>query len=116
MQQGVERTWADAISVVRQLLHHRQPEDGLVGRMDEYMNPDEAEEEFPLVTGHRSTIPPLLPESNIDSVVSNFDSRAQLRPKWEAEASMNRRHYATLMLFLLVALSGSRLWAQGPPY
>ena len=43
MQQGVESTRSDAIPVVRQLLHHRQPEDGLVGRMDEYMNPNKAE-------------------------------------------------------------------------
>jgi hypothetical protein len=29
---------------------------------------------------------------------------------------MNRRHYSKLILFLLVVLSSSRLWAQGPPY
>jgi hypothetical protein len=29
---------------------------------------------------------------------------------------MNRRHCSKLILFLLVVLSGSRLWAQGPPY
>jgi hypothetical protein len=57
MQQGVESPRSDAIPVVRQLLHHRKPKDGLVGHMDEYMNPYEAEKEFPLVTGHSSTIP-----------------------------------------------------------
>jgi len=44
---------------MRQLLHHRQPEDGPVGRMDEYMNPYQTKKEFPLVVGHRSNIPPL---------------------------------------------------------
>jgi hypothetical protein len=57
VQEGVEGSGTDAIPVMRQLFHHRQPKNGLVGRMNEYMNPYEAEKEFPLVTGHRSTIP-----------------------------------------------------------
>jgi hypothetical protein len=57
MQEGVEGSGTDAIPVMRQLLHHRNPEDGLVGRMYEYMNPYQAEKEFPLVTGHSLNIP-----------------------------------------------------------
>jgi len=30
-----------------------------MGRVDEHMNPYQAEEEFPLVIGHRSNIPPI---------------------------------------------------------
>jgi hypothetical protein len=41
-----------------QLLRHRKPEDGLVGRMYEYMNPYEIGIAFPLMIGHRSNIPP----------------------------------------------------------
>ena len=43
MQKWVESSRPDAIPVMRQLLHHRQPKDGLVGRMHEHMNPYEAE-------------------------------------------------------------------------
>ena len=53
MQKGVESSWPDAISVVRQFLHHRKTEDGFVRRMYEYMNPYQAEIEFSLVTEHR---------------------------------------------------------------
>ena len=42
---------------MRQLFHHREAKDGLVGRMYEYMNPYKAEKEFSLMTGHRSNIP-----------------------------------------------------------
>jgi hypothetical protein len=44
---------------MRQLVHHRLPKDGLMGRMDEHMNPYQAEKEFPLMIGHRSNIPPI---------------------------------------------------------
>jgi hypothetical protein len=60
MQEGVESSRPDAIPVMRQFLHHRKAEDGLLRRMHEYMNPDQPEKEFSLVTGHQSTIPPLI--------------------------------------------------------
>jgi hypothetical protein len=57
MQEGVEGSGTDAIPVMRKFLHHRKPEDGLVGCMYEYMNPYETEKEFSLVIRHRSNIP-----------------------------------------------------------
>lgn len=57
MQERVKGSGTDAVPVMGKLLHHRKPEDGLVGRMYEYMNPYETEKEFPLVIGHRSNIP-----------------------------------------------------------
>ena len=58
MQKGVESSRPDAIPVMRQFLHHRKAEDGLLRRMYEYMNPYQPEKEFSLVTGHQSNIPP----------------------------------------------------------
>ena len=52
VEQGVERSRADAIPVMRQLLHHGEAEDGLVRRMQEHMDPYQSDEEFALVTGH----------------------------------------------------------------
>jgi hypothetical protein len=57
VQQGVESSWPDAISVMRKFLHHRKAEDGLLRRMYEHMNPYQTEEELSLVTGHQSNIP-----------------------------------------------------------
>ena len=74
MQKGIESSRPDAIPVTGEFFHHRQPKDGLVGRMYQDMNPDEAEKEFSLVIGHQSNIPSFLPESNLDSVKSDFDS------------------------------------------
>jgi len=59
MQKRVESTRPNSIPVVGQLLPHRLPKDGFMGRMDEHMNPYQAEKEFPLVIGHRSNIPPI---------------------------------------------------------
>ena len=42
MQERVESSRANAIPVMREFLHHRKPEDGLVRCMDEYMNPYKA--------------------------------------------------------------------------
>jgi hypothetical protein len=67
MQERVESTRTDAIPVMRQLFHHREPKDWLMGRMYEYMNPYKAEKEFSLMTGHRSTIP-LLNQNRISIV------------------------------------------------
>ena len=52
MQKGVESSRPDAIPVMGQFLHHCKPEDGLVGRMYQDMNPDEAEKDLSLVIGH----------------------------------------------------------------
>jgi hypothetical protein len=61
MQKGVESSRPDPIPVMRQFLHHRNAEDGLLRRMYEYMNPYQSEKEFSLVTQHRSNIPPFDP-------------------------------------------------------
>jgi hypothetical protein len=61
MQERVKGSGTDAIPVMRQLLHHREPKDGLMGGMYEYMNPYEAKKEFSLMTRHRSNIPLLNP-------------------------------------------------------
>ena len=78
MQKRVESSRSNAISVMRQFLHHCKTEDGLVGRMYEYMNPYQAEIEFSLVTGHRIKYTSVQPESNLDSVISNFDNNPTL--------------------------------------
>jgi hypothetical protein len=44
--------------VMRQFLHHRRAKDGLLRRMQEYMNPYQPEKEFSLVTGHPFNISP----------------------------------------------------------
>ena len=59
MQKRVESTRPDAIPVVSQFLHHRLPEDRLMGRVDEHMNPYQAEKEFPLMIRHKLNIPPI---------------------------------------------------------
>ena len=61
MQKGVESSRPDAIPVMRQFLHHRNAEDGLLRRMCEYMNPYQPEKEFSLVVLHQSNIPPFDP-------------------------------------------------------
>lgn len=75
MQKWIESSWSDAIPVMGQFLHHRKAEDGLLIRVYEYMNSYQPEKEFSLVTGHSSNIPRFLPESNFDSLVSEFDNR-----------------------------------------
>jgi hypothetical protein len=67
VQKGVESSRPDAISVMRQFLHHRKAEDGLLRRMYEHMNPYQTGKEFSLVTGHQSNIP--LFEPNRISIV-----------------------------------------------
>lgn len=39
-----------------EFLHHRHPEDWLVGGVDEHVNPDQSGEEIPLVTFHSASI------------------------------------------------------------
>ena len=74
MQEGVESSWSDAISVMRQFLHHRKTEDGFLRRVYEYVNPYQAEIEFLLMTGHKIKYTSAQPESNLDSVLSDFDN------------------------------------------
>jgi hypothetical protein len=48
MQERVESSGANAITVMRQLLHHGQSKDGLVRSVHQHVNPYESEKEFPL--------------------------------------------------------------------
>jgi len=57
MQKGVEGSGPDAIPMMLQLFHHREAKDGLVGCMDEHMNPNETDEESPLEIRHLINIP-----------------------------------------------------------
>ena len=57
MQEWVEGARANAISMMRQLLHHGQSKDWLMGSMHQYMNPYESEVEFPLLFQHNVNIP-----------------------------------------------------------
>lgn len=52
MEERVEGSRTDAIAVVGQLLHHGEAEDGLVRRVSEHMDADEAEVEFALMLDH----------------------------------------------------------------
>jgi hypothetical protein len=73
VQERIKGSWPDTIPVMCQFVHHRLPKNGLMGRVDEHVNPYQTEKEFPLIFGHISNIPPVSPESNTDSVISNFD-------------------------------------------
>jgi hypothetical protein len=57
MQQRVQRSRPDPVTVMRQLLHHGQPKDRLMRGMHQHMNPNQAEKEIPLLSGHPFTIP-----------------------------------------------------------
>ena len=56
MQEWVEGSRTNAISMRLQLLHHGQSKDRLVGGMHQHMNPYESEEEFPLLFQHKINI------------------------------------------------------------
>lgn len=47
MQQRVQRSWADAIAMMLQFLHHGKPEDRLVSSVNEHVDANKASEEFP---------------------------------------------------------------------
>ena len=70
MQERIEGSGANAVSVMRQFLHHGQTEDRLVSRMHQHVNADQAEVEIALTIGHNATIPLEL-ESNC--MLSVFD-------------------------------------------
>jgi hypothetical protein len=117
VEERIESSRSDAIPVMGQLLHHCESKDGFVGRMDEHMDPYQAEKEFPLVISHRLNIPPV--NQNRSSIVYYRNpivhpaSQSPGRP----EASMQYcSRCLKLVLFSLVVLTAGRLWAQGPPY
>src|ERR1035438_4561825 len=51
VQQGVEGTGADAITVAGQFLHHAEPEGRLFGCVVQHMQADQAGVEIPVLTG-----------------------------------------------------------------
>ncbi len=52
VEERIERSRPDVVSVVLQLLHHGQPENRLVNRVQEHVDPYKAEKEFPLMWWH----------------------------------------------------------------
>ena len=56
VEQRVEGSRADPVSVVFELIHHRQAKDGPVSGVDQHVNSDKAGKEIPLRAFHRSTI------------------------------------------------------------
>ena len=62
VKERVKGARTDAIAVLLQFLHHRKPEDWLVRRMDQHVDPNEPVVEFPLVIPH--TI-----EYNLDALI-----------------------------------------------
>jgi hypothetical protein len=67
MQERVERSRPDAIPVMRQLLHHGQSKDGLVGSVHKHVNPYESEKEFSLFLQHKVNIP-LPAQTELDNI------------------------------------------------
>ena len=56
VEERVESSGADAIAVVSKLLHHGETEDGLVRRVGEHVDADEAEVKFALVFQHKTHV------------------------------------------------------------
>jgi hypothetical protein len=54
VQEGIKRTRADAIPVMFQFFHHRETKDGLVHCVQQYMDANQAVEEFPFLIGHEN--------------------------------------------------------------
>jgi hypothetical protein len=57
VQERVQRAGTDPISVVPELLHHRESEDILVSCVNEHMNPNETGEQLSLMLDHIMNIP-----------------------------------------------------------
>lgn len=57
MQERVKSPGANAVSVMRQLLHHGQSKDRLVRGVQKHVNPYESVKKFPLLLEHRINIP-----------------------------------------------------------
>ena len=70
MQERVQRSRADAISVMCQFFHHCQPKDRLVRGMHEHVNPYESEIELSLLFQHKFNI---LLGAILDWIISKFD-------------------------------------------
>jgi hypothetical protein len=60
MQERVERSRANAVAVMRQLLHHGQSKDGLVSRVHQHVHADESGKELSLFLQHKINIPLLV--------------------------------------------------------
>jgi hypothetical protein len=52
VKQRVQGAWADAITVMLQFLHHGQTKDGLVHRVQQHMDADQAIEKLPFLVSH----------------------------------------------------------------
>ncbi len=64
MKQRIQCARPDAIPMMRQFLHHSQPEDRLVPRMQQHVNANQAVEKFPrmlLHTNHYTAVHMILP-------------------------------------------------------
>lgn len=59
MQEGVESSRADAVSVMRQLLHHGQSKDRLMAGVHKHVNSYEPEKQHSLLFQHKTNIPQL---------------------------------------------------------
>ena len=58
MEKWPERSGANAIHVVFELLHHRHAEDWLMGSMNQHMETNQAGEKLTLMTFHSCYSPP----------------------------------------------------------
>jgi hypothetical protein len=57
MQKRIQRSRPDPVAVMRQFLHHRQPEDRLMRGMNQHMDPYQPKKKFPLLFQHSMNIP-----------------------------------------------------------
>ncbi len=57
MQERVEGSGANAITVMRQFLHHGRAKDGLVRSMRKHVNPNKSQKDIPLLFQHNINIP-----------------------------------------------------------
>ena len=71
VEERIEGSGADAVAVMGEFVHHGESKDGLVGRVDQHMNPDKAVEKLALRVRHRINIPSNSGKS--DCLVSVFD-------------------------------------------
>jgi len=71
MKERIEGAGPNPVTVMLQLSHHSQPEDGLVRGMDEHVDANEPVVEFPLVIPH--TIEYNLDASILACLLSKFD-------------------------------------------
>lgn len=67
MQERVEGSGANVVSMMRQLFHHGQSKDRLVRRVHQHVNPYQPEKQFPLLFQHNPNI--LLPDQYQLSII-----------------------------------------------